>query len=121
MKIEIEVPDEMISNLLCSAFEGGSNYWLRSTKCEMNGDPVRADRTTLPLENGGVVICTLDDEIVAGGGTVFRLDRKSIERGILAMREKASKHFGDALAENDDATTGDTFLQMALFGEVVFA
>ncbi len=27
---------------------------------------------------------------------------------------------GDMLAENDDATTGDVFLQCALFGELVF-
>ena len=46
MKIEIEVQDELISNLLTSAFQGGgSNYWLRSTRCEINGDqPALADR-----------------------------------------------------------------------------
>ncbi len=36
------------------------------------------------------------------------------------MRDKYPKHFGDALAHNDDAYTGDTFIQCALFGEAIF-
>ena len=120
MKIEIEVSDEIISNLLCCAFEGGSNYWLRSTAYQMNGDTVRADRTTLPLEDGGTVVCTLQDEHTKGAGVLYRLDRAAILRGLAAMQEKAPKHFGDALAGNDDATTGDVFLQCALFGEVIY-
>lgn len=119
MKIEIEVSDETISNLLCSAFEGGSNYWLESTKCEMNGDPVRADRTTFALE-GGVVVCTLQDEPYKGAGATYLLDKISIAAGLRTMRSKYPSHFGNALADEGDATTGDVFLQCCLFGEVVY-
>jgi hypothetical protein len=121
MKIEIEVSDELISNLLSCAFEGGSNYWLKSTRCELNGDsPSRADRTLIPLEHGGVVICTLQDEPYTGKGVEYRLTRASIEHGLVLMRDKHPKHFGDAIDESEDAITGDVFLQLCLFGEVVY-
>jgi len=119
MKIEIEVSDEIISNLLCSAFEGGSNYWIASTKT-VEAPSGHFDRTTTPLEPGGKVIVTLDEEHTKGAGVTYVLDRDAIARGLAAMREKAPKHFGDVLAENDDATTGDLFLQCCLFGEVVY-
>jgi hypothetical protein len=120
VKIEITIPDEMISNLLCSAFEGGSNYWLRSAGTVEAPSGV-FDRTTAPLEPGGKVSIVLQEEAVTGKGVKYTLDRDAILRGIVAMREKAPKHFGDALAENDDAETGDVFLQCCLFGEVVYA
>ena len=123
MKIEIEVSDEIISNLLCSAFEGGSNYWIESTRCEVKGDCFtsdRFDRTTVPLLDGGTVIVTLQDEAYKGKGVTYHLNRPAILRGLHGMLHHAPKHFGDALAGNDDATTGDVFLQCALFGEVVY-
>jgi hypothetical protein len=36
------------------------------------------------------------------------------------MAEKEPRHFGDFMGENDDATTSDVFLQLCLFGEVVY-
>jgi hypothetical protein len=32
----------------------------------------------------------------------------------------APRHFADVLNENDDAGTGDVFLQCCLFGEIIF-
>ena len=48
-------------------------------------------------------------------------DRAALERGIAVMRKKSPKQFGLLVAEEDDATTHDVFIQYALFGEVVFA
>lgn len=36
------------------------------------------------------------------------------------MPVKYPRHWADVLAENDDATTGDVFLQCCLFGECIF-
>jgi hypothetical protein len=53
---------------------------------------------------------------------MFMLDRAAIERGkeLLATDERYSHHYADVLNENDDADTGDVFLQLCLFGEVVY-
>ena len=36
------------------------------------------------------------------------------------MAETHPRHFADFLAGNEDATTGDVLLQLAVFGELVF-
>lgn len=46
-------------------------------------------------------------------------------KGLLDGKDKPVKdhylqHFADFLAGNDDATTGDIFLQLCLFGEVIY-
>jgi len=120
MKIEIEVSDEIISNLLCSAFEGGSNYWIASTKT-VEAPSGHFDRTTTPLEPGGKVIVTLDEEHTKGAGVTYVLDRDAIARGLVALQREVPHQFGNALGGNDDASTGDCFLQCCLFGEIVFA
>jgi hypothetical protein len=125
VKIEIEVSDEIVSNLLCSAFEGGSNYWLASTEsCIPEGAKIDGDghvyRHDVPLLEGGMLVVHIQEEIKHGLGTRYTLTRSDLVRGLGIMRDKAPKHFGDALAENGDATTGDVFLQMCLFGEEVF-
>ena len=69
---------------------------------------------------GGRVFCTLKEEAFKDKGLTYTLDRAGIEKGLLIMKSVYPRHFGDAIAENDDATTGDVFLQCCLFGEVVF-
>ena len=34
----IEISDEMIEDLICSAFEGGSTYWADNVRCDDNED-----------------------------------------------------------------------------------
>jgi hypothetical protein len=36
------------------------------------------------------------------------------------MAREYGRHFSDMIAENDDATTADVFLQCCLFGELVY-
>jgi hypothetical protein len=49
-------------------------------------------------------------------------DLTSIERGLklFATDEKVKHHWANFLSENDDAETGDVFLQLCVFGEVIF-
>ena len=48
------------------------------------------------------------------------LGEKEILRGLEVMADKYPNHFGDAIAGNDDATTGDVFLQCCVFGDVLY-
>jgi hypothetical protein len=36
------------------------------------------------------------------------------------MRDQYPRHFADLVGEDDDAITGDVWLQLAVFGEVIY-
>jgi hypothetical protein len=129
MKIEIEVTEQRIADLLCAGMEGGINYWARII--EYHEPPALTFRAypdlgggsfphvDYPLNYGGSVLL----ESVEGdvnGETRFTLTRGGIERGIVTMQRVAPRHFANWLAERDDAETGDVFIQCCLFGRVVF-
>lgn len=119
--VTIKVENKRLEDLLTNALEGGSNYWyfLKSgnypkgeTKESLGIEFVHIE---LPFKGGSLTIGDLEasmpDKI---------LDMKAIEKGLWIMAEKYPNHFSDFISENDDATTGDVFLQCCLYGEVVF-
>jgi len=108
--IEHTIDAETIATLLVSAFEGGSNYWMRSVK-RVNRSEDFYD--VAPFASGLVVV---DGET----GTEHRLDVDAIRSGLKTMATSHPRHMADVLKKNDDATTGDVFLQCCLFGEVVY-
>ena len=118
-------------SLVCSAFEGGSNYW-----CKIKGyvRPENAKAPTrewyglklarfphiwLPFSDGGGVEC-IEDCGEGGEPVEHLLNRAAIERGLKLMAEKQGRHWGNFLSGNDDAITGDVFLQMCILGEVKY-
>lgn len=110
--------DREMSDLLCSAFEGGSNYWYMIEKIEYPEGKSRADFEFPYLEvplNGGSVKITADGE-----KKVYMLDRKALEKGWKLMISDQPRHYADAVTGNGDADTGDVFLQLCLFGKVIF-
>lgn len=126
----ISIPFRRVLDLLCSALEGGSNYWVLSV------DPVLPEGIEFndfreggkfALEDyfpGHMIVpfyrgCKLKFEADDYDVTVD-LDTESIAKGLALMSEKSQEHFNDFLNENDDSVTGDVFLQYCLFGEVVF-
>lgn len=134
---------ERIAALLCCAFEGGSNYWYRNATAVLPSgefrpaptEPARGWRMSdfaeggrgqvfdsywhwtqvLPFVGDGAVEISTDDD-----PTPFRLDRGALERGLKLMAEKHPRHWADVVGDNADAETGDVFLQLCLFGEVVY-
>lgn len=129
--IETTIPDERISGLLCCAFEGGSNYWYMIEDYEFPEGVSRSDfqeggRFTnpecywhpsqiIPLHAGCTVI--IGDTVQEGN---HRLDRKAVEKGLQVMASSHPRHYADFVAENDDAETGDVFLQCCIFGDVIY-
>ena len=143
MEAKINVTDGQIRDLLCNAFEGGSNYWY----CD--AAPVyRPGVTHADVEEGGRLqdpnnyyhwtellptidgcgtklraradMETTDLPAMTSKRNVFILHRAALNFGIQVMAEKYPQHFADWMSESDDASTGDCFLQCCLFGCVVF-
>lgn len=136
VKTTITLSKSRIQSLLCTAFEGGSNYWYRNLKPVLPEGIVLEDfceggRFTdpkeywhwceiVPLHPGCALTIEDQYEPLAGYQYPYRLDMQAIERGVNVMAEKCPRHFADVINENDDAITGDVFLQCCLFGEVIY-
>lgn len=130
-----QVSRDEVGNLLCSAFEGGSNYWYRiekfhkPTRFEFNsGKDLGKEagyfkQIDYPLNPGGYLIVSDYNALCEGDfPTEKKLDLASIQRGLelFANSKDYAHHWQDFVTENDDQTTADVFLQFCLFGEVVY-
>ncbi len=123
-QIAVKVPENIIEGILVTALEGGSNYWLRVDKVSewKNTQPQRKEPNylpsyiTTPLSKTGVLaVIDLEDK-----DKKLQLTREKIVSGLKVMAEKEPQHFGDMMKEDGDSTTGDVFLQCALFSEVKY-
>lgn len=129
LALTLDFPIERIGDLLCSAFEGGgSAYWAQVAEYVepkkwtfTGGGAEGAYGWTYALNEGGAVLI---DDIEADEKKTYRLDLEAIQRGLKVFsslkKGEGGHHFPDWLAEEDDATTGDVFLQCCLLGEVVY-
>lgn len=115
---------QRVSDLLCCALEGGSNYWytiskfVEPSKIEFrtNGEEI-FKHLDYPLNKGGQLLI----EDLEGDATLRGVvDLPNIEKGLRIMKDKYPRHFDDYMKENEDAITGDVFLQCVCFGEVIF-
>lgn len=133
MNLSIKISDQRIAELLCAGFEGGVGYWCRimdtrePAKVEQVLDAGRGDGQVWPFYDypltGGATVCRIDDGETEEDDEEYVplvLDRTAINRGLAVMQQKYARHFGDFLAEREDATTGDVFIQCCLLGEVIY-
>ena len=121
IEIPTQLDTERVSDLLCIAFEGGSNYWYCDLEVEQYPEgKSKADfeywHIQVPLEEGGVL--KFRDQF--GDFGVLRLDLDSITKGLRTMQDKYPRHWADFLKENEDADTGDVFLQCCVLGGLTY-
>ncbi len=106
---------DRVECLLISAFEGGSNYWIKRVRCRVGqGDVYEAafDR--------GLYVKVLPEGGDPNGNKEFFLGPTSMQSGMQVMADKFQHHMADFINENDDATTADVWLQCCLFGDVIY-
>jgi hypothetical protein len=122
--VQTSITAERLNDLLTCAFEGGSGYWVSisgvvdPSSWEAKFDNSPEDRPypqDYPFNPGGAVILCDDEEDKS-----YRLDTAALQRGLDTMAKDHPQHLADFLAENEDAETGDVFLQCCIFGEVVY-
>lgn len=116
------VPLERLRDLLTSAFEGGSNYWYYDLQIiSLPPGAKKADfkfwHIEIPALAGGVLGLRADDNEEK---CLYRLDLPALLTGIQLMADRYPRHFADVINEDDDADTGDVFLQLCLFEAIVF-
>lgn len=108
----IEVPKQRLRDLLCSAVEGGTNYWAQVSDL---------DRDEPDLEYNAATFHELTDDDSGYVETGVKVTYLSLLRGLqLAASGTYARHFSDFMQENDDATTADVIVQLTIFGEVKY-
>lgn len=116
-----EIDKQRISDLLVTAFEGGSNYWIEglgyTEPKAITWTPAEKKSPKYayyPLNPGGAVA-------VDGQGKNRRyLVYSCIVDGLQLMANEHPTDFEDFRRGDEDAHTADLFLQLCLFGKVLY-
>lgn len=110
--IRAEVPIRMIEDTLVSAFEGGSSYWADihiSRKGMSYLDLVKSKMVTI-----------FDLEADPKREKKYVLTIADLKKSLQVMANAYPHYFYDLVTEEGDSTTGDVFLQCAIFGKIVY-
>jgi len=122
--IEAELTNEFFSDVLTTAFEGGSNYWI--DHITITTVPPRAKPKEIPttewagiaINSGGniKIVSTEDDKI---------LTKLTLAKGVMLWAKQFPRNIlfsdGNILdASNIDASDADCILQYALFDKLIF-
>ena len=120
----INVDPQTVQDLIVTAFEGGSNYWLGNSRVELVHpayEDLPADGVVWYGNSKRNVFAEPDFKVTIDTEEGLEtLDAAAIEKGLGVMATRYARHFADIVQDNMDADTGDVFLQCALFGEVVY-
>jgi len=127
MQLQVKLNYETFENIICTALEGGSNYWymLGDIKgCPLPDempDKAPSERIAYGLwhnKDARVDILDLEDEEELLGTLTYDSVR---ERMQLAATDKQLLSEINAMISGDfDACTADTLFQVLVMGEVVF-
>lgn len=122
---------EKLSDLLCVATYG--NEWpvvkaftSDAEKGLFEDCECREDKWAKALMKGkGVVVydCyALDDAETEEEKAEARhyITIADVQKGLELMRDQYPRHYADLVEENDDLITGDVWLQLAVFGELIY-
>jgi hypothetical protein len=125
---EVEVPINRVRDLLVCAFEGGSNYWAgvsyRKIREGLKPEDFLAGGSQqptggyyhwcqlMPTVEGCSVMVTDQEE-----NEQWELDLRHLVNGLHLLAARYPHHWTDFIQENEDANTGDIYLQVCLFGE----
>lgn len=134
VKTTVYITLRRIKDLLCGAFEGGSNSWCRIkdrifAEGVFRGDFRKDGRFNdpedywhpdqiIPTHPGCALIIDAPEE---NDGKEYILDMPALENGLQVLADKYLHHFSSILEESDDADTADAYLQVCLFGECIYS
>lgn len=124
VKVARKITEQELSDMLTTAFEGGSNYWIlkiRTTK--VNEEIPEQEFLADDIASGRVLeIAVYDNEELGDNDKPkkYLVTREKMIEAFQLMADKQPLHFKDFAEENSDAITGDVWFQLAVFGDVIY-
>lgn len=126
---EITVTNQDIDDIVCTALEGGINYW--AVEAEVVGE-YRGKWAYEQISRDGELVIYLDEPFDKDDTDAYTLDKASFLRGLRMYLEDPEKPYDIVEFDEDtgknvidtgevDAVVADMILQYAMFGEIVFA
>ena len=115
----LEISDELIENILVTAFEGGSTYWAKWANIADKKDAKKVAcftseyLTRTKKKDAKLIIWTDDDDKI-------EITKKSIIDALQQIDSEYPETLNRILNEEYDADDTDIVLQMACFKEIVF-
>ena len=123
--IQVDIPLLRIADLVSAGIEAGSSatfmvagYKKPPLVTFRYYEKELIKHLDYPLNEGGAVLLVVrcDDDDTKQ----YPLTLESMKAGLAVFQEKAPHQFKAFMEENEDALTGDCFLQCCLLGEVVY-
>ena len=120
-ELDITVPGitwDKITDQLVAALEGGSNYWLQCFEPQVGREratetPWYADHKVWSGEF--VINCQAWED-----DAVYLFDRQKVINGLNWLAANHPDRIAEIVEETGDADTADVFLQVCLFGDIVY-
>jgi hypothetical protein len=120
MQTKHKLTSEDLSDLVCTAMEGGISYWARANSYK-NPSKVKVEYKHIDLclidDNHGVMIADADRD---GAFDPFLLCPSVIEKGLDKLQELYPDRYARVLEGQYDAEDADVLIQLGAFGEIVF-
>lgn len=125
LKLKDILSHEGLTNLLSVATYGNAWPFIRIKRSESNlvgeyDDCLEEKWASVLLGGGTLVVHDLYEEEDGEGEVKYPLDMKAVRKGLRLMRDLYPRHWADLVEEEDDLITGDVWLQLAVFGELIY-
>lgn len=104
----VTLPSQRIVDLFITACEGGSNYWCKELT------PVGRSKDSYQAMLSGFTVIEFEGE------KKRRVTVAAINNALRLFPVVCPQAFADLVAEQEDAETADQFLQLCVFGEVIY-
>ncbi len=115
VKVETPITNDLVRNLLVCAVEGGSNYWCSKIRPLDKDDKRGYDEYML---DGFYAV---ESESHDDKPPKRKVSKAKMIKAFELMEKDYHRHMVDALDESRmDADTGDVYLQLCCFGDVIY-
>jgi hypothetical protein len=121
-KAETTISAQHVANLMITAFEGGSNYWIESLSIVKVALKPKGDTKNYPWYAYANVYedPELEFRVSLKNKEPAVFKHESIQKGFNLLYEKYPQCIAEILDGSFDAETADTFLQNCLFGDIIY-
>lgn len=121
VSVKIEVTDEMIDDICCSAFEGGITYWCNKAEV-VGGDLKGASYASDAISRGASILLHEFEDDHVGKEDTYTLTKEKVLVGIQMYVTNIISDKLDRILDlsNIDSEDADIIIQYGLFGEIVY-